>query len=302
MSKLKKAILFLILANIIWGASFPIYKWTLTEIQPFTFAFLRFVIAAILILPFTYKNLRVDKKDIPLLILASIISITLSIPIMLFGLKLSPSINAPIIVSSSPIFLIIASALFLKDIVKTKVLIGTIVSLVGILIIMFRPFAVGGFTGLVLGNLLIFISMLCGIAQTLILKKLMNKNEPLTIVFWSFIIGSLPLLIPIALFEPNIGNINFFSTPVIIGIAYAAILSSAIAHYFSFFGIKYLPASEIGIFSYVDPIATIIIAIPLLSEKITSLYMLGAFFVFFGIFIAEERIHYHSLHRLFKKG
>ncbi len=302
MNKQKKSVLFLIIANIIWGAAFPIYKWALEVLNPFTFAFLRFFLAAIIIFPFTYKSLKVYKKDIPLLVLISIISITIQITLLFFGLKYSPSINAPIILSSGPIVLIIASAFFLKDVVKPKVLIGTLVSLFGVIIVILRPFAPDTQqANLVLGNILLLLSMLCGVAQAVVLKKIMYNNNPITIVFWSFVIGSIPFIVPAYLFDPNLLNFAKYNVQALTGIFYATTLSSIIGYYFLYYGVKYIKASEIGIFSYVDPIATIIVAIPLLSEKITSLYILGSFLVFFGIFIAEERIHYHPFSKLFKK-
>ena len=36
------AILALVIANIIWGAASPIFKYALTDIPPFTLAFIRF--------------------------------------------------------------------------------------------------------------------------------------------------------------------------------------------------------------------------------------------------------------------
>ena len=107
LGKIRLAVLALILANIIWGASFPIYKWSLEIIPPFSFAFFRFFIGALIILPLVLKSLKIEKEDIPKLILVSIVSVTIQIPLLFFGLKLSPSINAPIIISSGPIFLII---------------------------------------------------------------------------------------------------------------------------------------------------------------------------------------------------
>ncbi len=303
MSQTKKAVLFLIIANVIWGAGFPIYKWALEVLNPFVFAFIRFFLGALIIFPFVINKLKIQKKDIPLLILESIIALTFQIPLLLFGLKLSPSINAPIIISSTPIFLIIASAFFLKDIVKPKVLAGTLISLAGVMIVIFKPFS--GTTQLtdpILGNMLLFLSMLCGIAQAIVLKKIMANNEPLTVVFWSFLIGATPFLIPIFLFDSSGFSMSVLSNfQALTGILYATIFSSVIGYYFYYYGLKFIKASEVGIFSYVDPIATIVVAIPLLEEKITTLYMLGSFLVFLGIFIAEERIHYHPIHRLFKK-
>ena len=298
LGKIRLAVLALILANIIWGASFPIYKWSLEVIPPFSFAFFRFFIGAIIIFPFVIKFLRVAKEDITKLILVAIISVTVQIPLLFFGLNLSPSINAPIIISSGPIFLIIASVIFLKEKLKLKVLLGTLISLFGVLAIILRPFIEGGFSQEgILGNFLIFLATLCGVIQAIILKEITVNNKPLTITFWMFLIGSIPLL-PAVLWESQTFNLLEINTQGAIGLIYGIVLAAVIAHYFLAFGIKYIKASEVGIFTYVDPIATLIIAVPLLHEAITFPYLVGAALVFLGIFIAEGRVHYHPVHKL----
>src|SRR3990167_3659788 len=99
LGKIQVAILFLILANIIWGAAFPIYKWSLEELPPFTFVFIRFFLGALIILPFVIKKLKIAREDYRNLIILSICSVTLQIPLLFLGLKLTPSINAPIIIA-----------------------------------------------------------------------------------------------------------------------------------------------------------------------------------------------------------
>ena len=299
LSRIQIAILALIGANIIWGAAFPIYKWTLEIVPPFTFVFIRFFGGALLILPFVFKSLRIAKADIPKLILVSVIGITIQIPLIFFGLKLSPSINAPIIIASGPIILIVASVIFLNEKLKAKVLAGTLISLFGILAIILRPIIeTGGLTGSVLGNLLLFGATLCAVAQALILKKITANNDPLTITFWMFLIGAVPI-IPLVFYEAQTFNIiTDINTQAVLGLLYGIVFAAVLAHFFWTYGIKYIKASEVGIFAYVDPVATVAIAIPLLGEVITPTYIFGAVLVFLGIFIAEGRIHYHPFHKL----
>lgn len=301
LNNFKLAILSLIIANIIWGAGFPIYKWTLDIVPPFTFVFIRFFGGALLILPFILKSLKITKYDIPKLILVSVIGITIQIPLIFFGLKLSPSINAPIIIASGPIILIIASVIFLNEKLKVKVLAGTFISLIGVLAIILRPIIeTGGLTGSVLGNFLIFGATLCGVAQAVILKKITANNNPLTITFWMFVIGVIPL-IPLVLIEAQTFNIvKDINMQGFLGITYGVIFAAAIAHYLWTYGIKYIKASEVGIFTYVDPIATILVAVPLLNEVISPVYVFAALLIFGGIFISEGRIHYHPFHKLLK--
>ena len=299
LSRIQLAIIALIFANIIWGAAFPIYKWTLEIVPPFIFTFIRFFGGALIVLPFVYKSLRIQRSDIPKLILVSLIGISVQIPLLFFGLKLSPSINAPIIIASAPIILIISSVIFLNEKLKVKVLIGTLVSLLGVLAIILRPFIeAGGLTGSVLGNFLLFGATVCSVAQALILKRITANNDPLALVFWMFVIGIIPI-IPFALYETQTFNLlTQINLQAVIGLLYGIVFAAVIAHYLYAFGIKFVKASEVGIFSYVDPLATIVIAIPLLGEIITPTYILGAILVFLGIFIAEGRVHYHPFQRL----
>lgn len=299
--KRRLAIIALILANIIWGASLPIYKWTLEQIHPFTFAFLRFFLSFLILIPFVTKNFNFEKKDIPKLIFASVVSIAIQIPLLFFGLKLAPSINAPIIISAGPILLLGSSVIFLKEKVSAKLLAGTLISLFGVMILMFNPALESGFSGAVLGNFFIFLATICSVVQALIIKKIVERNSALITVFLTFLIGSLTLLPGVFLEYNSVGlfpiNIKF-----LIGIFYAVIFSSVLAHYFLFFGLKNIKVSETGIFTYVDPIATILVAMPLLHEVITESYLIAAMLVFLGIYIAEGRIHYHPFHLLKKNS
>lgn len=299
LSKTKVAVIALILANIIWGASLPIYKWTLEVVPPFAFAFLRFFLGAIILIPFVFKNFKFERQDLPKLIFVSIISITFQIPLLLFGLKLAPSINAPIIISSGPIILLGASIIFFKEKISTRLLAGTLISLLGVLILIFNPALETGFSGGVLGNFFIFLATICSVIQALVIKKILKRNNPLITVFLTFLIGS-ALLLPAVLIEYNSVGVFLLNTQAILGIVYAVVFASVLAHFFFFIGLKNIKVSETGIFTYVDPIATILIAIPLLHEVITKSYIIAAILVFSGIYVAKGRINYHPL-QLLKK-
>ncbi|KKQ74686.1 MAG: drug/metabolite-transporting permease [Candidatus Woesebacteria bacterium GW2011_GWB1_38_5b] len=299
LSRIQLAIIALIFANIIWGAAFPIYKWTLEIVPPFIFTFIRFFGGALIVLPFVYKSLRIQRSDIPKLILVSLIGISVQIPLLFFGLKLKYYIRYAddfVILNTDRKLLL---SMLLNEKLKVKVLIGTLVSLLGVLAIILRPFIEsGGLTGSVLGNFLLFGATVCSVAQALILKRITANNDPLALVFWMFVIGIIPI-IPFALYETQTFNLlTQINLQAVIGLLYGIVFAAVIAHYLYAFGIKFVKASEVGIFSYVDPLATIVIAIPLLGEIITPTYILGAILVFLGIFIAEGRVHYHPFQRL----
>ncbi|MDP3955344.1 MAG: DMT family transporter [bacterium] len=293
MPKHQKAIIALIIANIIWGAASPIFKWSLTNVEPFTLAFLRFAFAAILLYPLAKHSLYVAKKDWVKLLILSLAGITFNISFFFFGLKLAPSINAPIIATAGPIFLLICCLFFLKEKLRPKIAIGTAIGFLGVLFIILRPIFENGFNLAVLGNLFFVLATAGAVIHTVFLKKLAPRYHPLTIAFWSFFIGSVSFL-PFFYFEvQKVGFLPNLELPGLFGILFGIFLCSALAYYLYDWAIKQLYAQEVGVFAYLDPIIAIIIAIPLLGEIPTPTYLLGALFVFAGIFIAQGRIPYH---------
>lgn len=296
LSKRQLAILALIIANIIWGAASPIFKWSMQEIPPYTLGTLRFLLAALIILPFVYKKIAIKKADFPKMLALAAIGITLHIAVFFLGLQMTSSINVPILSALSPVLLIIGSVWYLHEKLKKKIIIGTLISLVGIAIIVIQPILMTGPDGSIPGNLLIILSIILGAIYTLLLKKYSLSYPALTVVFWTFLLGGL-LFIPAFITEIILLNpFANFDGKSLVGIGYGAIFSSAIAYFFYAFGLKYLTASEVGIFIYIEPIITVLVAVPLLNEIVHPIYILGSLFVFAGIFIAEAHRHHHPHH------
>lgn len=298
LSTTQKAVCALIIANIIWGAAPPIFKWVLTEIGPFTLAFFRFSIASLIILPFAYKKLRVAKKDIVRIILLGLTGITANISFFFLGLQHAPSINASIIGSAGPIFILLTSIFFLKENPKKKLIYGALIGLIGVLLIILKPLLQQGPSASVLGNLLLFFGMLSATAQVLIGRKILPFYPTATIVFYAFFIGAVTFLPLFYLETESDLIIKSFNAQVIIGITFGAILASSLAYFLYYTGIKKLSASESGLFLYIDPVITVLIAAPLLQEYPDIIFLAGTVFVFGGIFIAEGRINYHPFHKL----
>lgn len=301
-----KAVIALIVANVIWGAGAPIFKWALADIEPFTLAFLRFLFAAIVLLPFVLTTLKIKREHIWDLFFFSITGITINISFFFLALQRTQSINVPIIGSSAAIFIILGSMIFLKEHPKKKVIIGTVLSLLGVLTIVFSPFLTDGAhtasqnVASFVGNIFLIIAVLGSVIHTLILRKIAKVYPTATLTFWSFMIGFVSF-IPMTLLESlNTDVVTILTVKSLIGIIYGAIFSSAIAYLTYNYALKYMVANEAGIFYYLDPVVAVIIAMPLLGEVITVPYILGAFFVFLGIFIAEGRLPYHPLHKFQK--
>jgi drug/metabolite transporter (DMT)-like permease len=209
----------------------------------------------------------------------------INITFFFLGLKIAPSINAPIIASSGPIILILSSIFFLKEHPRRKTIIGTLVSLIGVFIIIARPLFEEGFDfSAVTGNLFFLFATIGAVGHTIIYKEIASKYSALVLTFWSFILGSLTFF-PLFVWE-MIASSGFASLDIrgVTGLVFGILLSSTFAYSIWAWAMKNIDASEAGLFTYIDPVVATIIAIPLLGEVVTPLFILGSFFVFAGIF------------------
>ena len=294
-------ILALIIANVIWGAASPIFKLALTNIPPFTLAFIRFFFAAFLFLPFIKQiNISLSKKEWVELILGAFFGISINITFFFLGLQRTDSINAPIIASAGPVFLYFLSIIFLKEKPVTKVLFGMIVALLGVLLIILAPILFDGKSvavGELQGNLFFVLATLGAILHPLLQKHVVQKLDSMKVTFISFLVGAL-FFLPFSLVELQKWSIYSLNIQGWVGILFGVFLSSALAYFLFNYGIAKINMQEVGLFTYVDPIIAVLIAVPLLGEYPTVHFFIGSILVFGGIFIAEKRLNWHPFHKL----
>lgn len=300
LSKAQLAVLALIITNIIWGAAFPVYKWALENIEPFTFIFIRFFIAALLLLPFVGKDLHIDRKDYLKVGILAITGVTLTVTFWVLGLQNAPSINGAVIEATSPILLMLFAVFFLHEKLRIRTAIGTLISLSGVLFIILRPIIEQSSFDRLLGNLLFLLAAISAVVHALLVRDVINKYSALKLTFWSFLIGSLAVL-PLALYETYLhGFLTDISFQGVFGLFYGTFFASLAAYSLFSYGMKSIKANESGIFLYIATITTVIVAYPLLGEAITPTFLLGALLVFIGIFIAENKFTFPPLHHVKK--
>lgn len=286
----------LIIANIIWGAASPIFKYALYNIPPFTLAFIRFFFAALIFLPFAIREKKpITWKILFGIILASFLGISLNISFFFLGLEKTTSINAPIIASSGPVFLYLLSVYLLKEKPKMKTLLGMMVALIGVILIIFSPMIFEGkkmIWGEIEGNLLLVAATVASVLNTVVTKKIIGKTTLIQFTFIGFMFGALTF---IPFIPHELGNWSFGLLDIrgIVGIIFGVFLSSAAGYYLYYYAINILKAQDVGIFTYIDPVVSVMIAVPLLSEYPNIFFILASLLVFMGIFLAESRIHWH---------
>jgi len=297
-------ILALIIANVIWGMASPIFKFALTNIPPFTLAFIRFFFAGLIFLPMAIKNWkRLSLKQFFEILLVGFFGITMNITFFFLGIVRTESINAPIIASSGPVFIYLLSIFFLREKPKSKVLAGMLVSLLGVLLIILSPLILDGkkfILGAIEGNIFILLATFGAVFQTIFGRDILKKVNAIQVAAITFLFGSLTF-IPMIPKELANWDISFLNVAGWTGIIFGVFFSSALAYFLFYHGVSKLKAQDVGIFTYIDPLSAILVAAPLLQEYPNIFYILGGILIFGGIYFAEGRIHWHPFHRIRKQ-
>lgn len=285
----------LVIANVIWGAGLPIFKHAFTNIPPFTLAYIRFFFAAMIFLPFvSFKDIhKIQIRDWLYILLGSFFNIFINISFLFIGLTMAPSINAAVIGASGPVLLFILSILLLKERPQRHVLVGMLTSLAGAAFIILLPYLVSSGRAAVSleGNVLYIVATLGAVLGPLFIKRVVNRISPYDVIFFGFLFSSL-LFAPFMWRELQSFQFVQINQAGWMGIIYGVLGSSAAAYFLQAYALSKIDAQETGVFSYLNPVATVLVAIPLLMEYPDIFFFAGSVLVFTGILISEKRIRF----------
>lgn len=297
MRKPSPAFIFLITATIIWGATAPIMKLTLTEVPVFSLGFIRQLAAAIIFFPFVAKDLKIERADIKPLIIATLLGTNINLFFFFSGLKLTHAINASILVSAVPIFTLLAAHLYLKEKLTSKLIMSSITALLGALVIIGTPIFASDFKS-VLGSVFLMAATVSFVAYEIIAKKLLRKYSAAKLTFYMFVIAAI-IFLPNFLLEltNNPTWPSHISLSGILGLLYGIVFASVLASYFWQKGLSLIPAGEAALFFYIGPISGIIVSMLLLGEKVTTSFTLGAILIVISVYLAEHHRKNHILHK-----
>lgn len=303
MSKRTKAYFFLMLTTVTWGAFLPIVKlgFNDSEITPFRYLFYRFVLAGILVIPVIWhylKKLKHRGKTLWTILLLELIETSLALSCLYIGLKQTSALEANLIATTLPLFIIFGGIIFLKEQQSKREWLGLVFALFGTTAIVLEPLLAGKeiFSGSITGNLLIIGHNILTAIYFILAKKHYNKLPKLFVSSVSFFVGIVTFGL-LSLLESGLNlniltnNIkNDLSSPLVWGvILYAAIFGSIIGLTAYIHGQNEIEASEASLFTYLQPAIYIPLGYFLLRETVTPLQIFALLTVTFGVFIASKK-------------
>jgi drug/metabolite transporter (DMT)-like permease len=272
-----------VFAVVLWGSAPVAIRVALAGYGPGQLALLRFGMASVLLATYgAFAGLRRPAiSDVPALVLAGVVGITIYNVVLNYGLRTVPAATASFLVASTPIWTSLMAVLFLKERLNRIGWLGILVSFVGIGLISrerghglhFSP-----------GAILIGLNAIAYAVYIILQKRLLRRFNALEFTTYSFWAGSL-LLLPFgggSLTALHTATPNATWALVFLGIFPAAVANVAWAQ-----AMATVPASRISSFFYLMPVATVVIAWLWLAEIPTALEWVGGALALTGVLLVN---------------
>ena len=197
MNKTILAHIFLFAVNLIYAINYSFAKDVMPDfILPSGFVLLR-VIGALILFTVSYLLFikeRVEPKDIFRLAICGVFGVAINQLLFFEGLNLTTPINAAIVMTVNPILVILLSFLIIKEAITYRKISGILLGLIGAFILILKGGETHFTSNYQMGNLFVFINASSYALYLVILKPMMEKYHPITIMFYVFGFGFLYVL------------------------------------------------------------------------------------------------------------
>ena len=289
-----KGFISIIFVMLIWGSSFSVTKTVVGEVSPFIFATLRHIIASAILLPFYLYRRRKVKQQLPYgkLMLMGILGITVYYGFFNFAMTFISASSGALIEGLIPVAIAIPAAVFLKEHLDKKSIVGIILCVTGVILVGFVGSAKGAGHQL-LGSMLMLLAVCCWSGYTLLSRSLKETDTVLATAVSTFI--GTAFLLPIAAVDVYRHGIPAIPGQAWAGIAYLGAFASALAYFLYNRALESLPAAQVGNFLNLNPVIGALIAMIFLKDTFTGWQIAGGILVLVGIWLSSKRIQQERL-------
>lgn len=294
-----KYYIFLVLAVLFWSGNFIFGRLVSQSIEPMQLSFFRWFFVMVLLLPYmliNYKNiLKVFKKDYLMIIIFGALGISGFNTFLYYGLQTTTATNALLINSSTPIFIVVLSALILKSNITKIQFMGVLISTLGVLYLILKGEINHIFElKFTVGDLWIIAACVDWALYSVLLRY--KPKELSSIEFFSVtaFIGTLILMI-IYLYQGYGIDVSFLANnDVLYSLIYIVIFPSILSFYFWNIATFEVGANKAGQFTHLMPIFGAFLAYIFLDEVLQNYHIMGMFLIgtgiYLSIFLKREKI------------
>jgi drug/metabolite transporter (DMT)-like permease len=257
-----KAHLMLITASLIGAFNYTISKMVMPDfVKPMAIVVTRGIIAIGIfsLIHFLFIKERLEKEDYKRVFLAALFGIVLNQVSFYHGLNLTAPINAALMMTITPIIVLLISFSTHKEKITITKILGVLLGTLGTALLLLHS-GKGTVNRLFTGDILVLLNAVSWACFLVTVKPLMQKYNPFTILKWIFLIGFF-MIIPF-------GYQDFITTDWVLlsyeawwALAFIILIATLCAYFLNSAVLKYVNPSVAGSYIYLQPLMAAIIAI-----------------------------------------
>jgi len=275
-------LLLMLVVNLVWGFTFVAGKWGVTELPPILFTGMRFLLIAMVLIPF----LKIHKGQMKALFLIGMFSGALHFSAFYGGMSLAEDASTiAIAIQLGVPFSTIMSVLFLGETIGWKRGAGILLAFGGIMVMSFDPRVFDYIDGMLLAVLAAFMAAVA----TIFMKRLYDVGV-FQLQAWVAVF-SFPILF---LFSGLTESGQWASVQSAgwmgwTGVIYTAIGASLVGHAGMYYLIQKYDVSLTAPLTLLAPIFGVIFGVTIQGDVITARMAMGGVLTLLGCFIIAVR-------------
>jgi drug/metabolite transporter (DMT)-like permease len=285
------AFLLLVIAVASWGINWAVARAVTQEVTPFALVFWRWLIAGLILFPFAARHVSQD------LAAAAAhwkwlaffgISGAAAFPMLGYlGLRYTTAINASLLNTSLPVFMIPMAWLIRGDTVRGRQLAGLPLSFAGALVIVSRG-DMDAIATLSLnpGDLLVLAAIALWALYTVLLHR-RPPIHPLSFIFFGIVVATL-FCTPFYAYDLLAGNVTPVNARTVGAIGYLAVFPSIVAYVCWNHAVSIVGPNTASFFNPLTPVFGALGAVILLGEQIHSYHLAGFVLVLTGLVLTSR--------------
>lgn len=285
MSKRTLALIAATFVSIIYGVTFTIAKDVMPAfIKPFGFIVLRVGGSAILfwICALFITKEKIANADFPRIAAAALFGVALNMLTFFEGLSLTSPIIASVLMVTTPMIVLILSALIMKERIVGKKAIGILLGLGGTALLILYGKSVG--QSALWGNFLVFINAVSYGLYLILVKKLMDKYNPFAFVKWIYFFGFI-MVLPFGWSQLAAAQWEIMPAHIIAKVIFVVVFSTFLTYLLNLLSMKQLKPTTVAVFIYLQPFFATVFAIGLGKDQLTLVKLLSALLIFTGVYL-----------------
>ena len=297
MSKRTLALIGATIVSIIYGVTFTIAKDVMPKyVDAYGFILMRVGGSTILfwlvwLFSRRSKKIReeqIDRADFPRIIWAAFFGVALNMLAFFKGLSLTSPISASLIMVSTPMIVLVLSAIIIKERMRKRMVFGIILGLIGTAFLILYGKSVGNATNASLGNFLVFVNATSYGLYLVMVKKLMDKYNAFTFVKWIYLIGFV-MVLPFGWNGFEAINWTLMPTDMYWKIGFVVVFSTFLTYLLNLLSMRELKPTTVAVFVYLQPVFATVFAISLGKDELTWVKIVSAVMIFTGVYLVTQK-------------